>query len=169
MVTLYVKRNEEGAPRGPVTSAGRGRGYSAGAEGSWRFPRGNASSIVCLFASFWSAERSQEAFGDGNYRGGWFLLDIFAGTVRPGCPAFARSPPAAATSLLAKSSTRGGAYSCGDRSCRLRPFLANQPRIVFTNRPTPAPGATNLPLRQRCRIEIILAAIGLVCIDTLLA
>ena len=35
----------------------------------------------------------------------------------------------------------------------------DQPRIVFTNRPTPAPAAANLPLRQRCRIEIILAAI----------
>jgi hypothetical protein len=40
------------------------------------------------------------------------------------------------------------ALECGD-----------QPRIVFTNRPTPASGAANLPLRQRCRIEIILAAI----------
>ena len=26
-------------------------------------------------ASFWGVERSQEAFGDGQYRGGWFLLD----------------------------------------------------------------------------------------------
>jgi hypothetical protein len=26
-------------------------------------------------ASFWSVERSQEVFGDGDYRGGWFLLD----------------------------------------------------------------------------------------------
>ena len=26
-------------------------------------------------ASFWSVERCQEAFGDGDYRAGWFLLD----------------------------------------------------------------------------------------------
>src|SRR5712672_2779552 len=26
-------------------------------------------------ASFWGVERCQEAFGDGDYRGGWFLLD----------------------------------------------------------------------------------------------
>ena len=26
-------------------------------------------------ASFWGVERSLEAFGDGDYRGGWFLLD----------------------------------------------------------------------------------------------
>ena len=25
-------------------------------------------------ASFWGVERCQEAFGDGDYRGGWFLL-----------------------------------------------------------------------------------------------
>jgi hypothetical protein len=34
--------------------------------------------FVCAgfaIASFWSVERSQEAFGDGDYRGGWFLLD----------------------------------------------------------------------------------------------
>ena len=26
-------------------------------------------------ASFWSAERSREAFGPGDYRAGWYLLD----------------------------------------------------------------------------------------------
>jgi hypothetical protein len=26
-------------------------------------------------ASFWSEERSQQAFGPGNYRAGWYLLD----------------------------------------------------------------------------------------------
>ena len=26
-------------------------------------------------ASFWRVERCQEAFGDGDYRAGWFLLD----------------------------------------------------------------------------------------------
>ena len=26
-------------------------------------------------ASFWSAERSQRAFGPGDYRAGWYLLD----------------------------------------------------------------------------------------------
>jgi hypothetical protein len=34
--------------------------------------------FVCAgfaIASFWSVERSQEAFGDGDYRGGWYLLD----------------------------------------------------------------------------------------------
>ena len=34
--------------------------------------------FVCTgfaIASFWSVERCQEAFGDGDYRGGWFLLD----------------------------------------------------------------------------------------------
>jgi hypothetical protein len=34
--------------------------------------------FVCAgfaIASFWSVERSQEAFGDGDYRQGWFLLD----------------------------------------------------------------------------------------------
>jgi hypothetical protein len=32
---------------------------------------------VRLFAiaSFWSAERSRQAFGDGDYRAGWFLLN----------------------------------------------------------------------------------------------
>ena len=42
-------------------------------------PRWNASAIVRLcrvyIASFWSAERSRQAFGDGDYRAGWLLLD----------------------------------------------------------------------------------------------
>jgi hypothetical protein len=33
---------------------------------------GSAGSAV---ASYWSAERSQTAFGAGDYRAGWFLLD----------------------------------------------------------------------------------------------
>lgn len=36
--------------------------------------------FVCAgfaIASFWSVERCQQAFGDGNYRGGWFLLDDY--------------------------------------------------------------------------------------------
>jgi hypothetical protein len=40
--------------------------------------------FVCAgfaIASFWSVERSQEAFGDGDYRGGWFLLDDDAAEV----------------------------------------------------------------------------------------
>src|SRR5271166_3811809 len=36
----------------------------------------------------------------------------------------------------------------------------DQLRIVFTDRPTPAPGAANLSLRRRWRVEIILAAIN---------
>ena len=34
--------------------------------------------FVCAgfaIASFWGVERCQDAFGDGDYRGGWFLLD----------------------------------------------------------------------------------------------
>ena len=33
------------------------------------------ASVGCAIASFWSAERSRQAFGDGDYRAGWFLLD----------------------------------------------------------------------------------------------
>ena len=29
----------------------------------------------CAIASFWSEERSQKAFGPGDYRAGWYLLD----------------------------------------------------------------------------------------------
>jgi hypothetical protein len=32
-------------------------------------------SAGCVIASFWSTERSREAFGAGDYRAGWFLLD----------------------------------------------------------------------------------------------
>jgi len=33
------------------------------------------ASVGSAIASFWSAERSRKAFGDGDYRAGWFLLD----------------------------------------------------------------------------------------------
>jgi hypothetical protein len=33
------------------------------------------ASVGCAIASFWSAECSRKAFGVGNYRAGWFLLD----------------------------------------------------------------------------------------------
>jgi hypothetical protein len=29
----------------------------------------------CAIASFWSEDRSQKAFGPGDYRAGWYLLD----------------------------------------------------------------------------------------------
>jgi hypothetical protein len=29
----------------------------------------------CAISSFWSEERSQKAFGPGDYRPGWYLLD----------------------------------------------------------------------------------------------
>jgi hypothetical protein len=29
----------------------------------------------CAIASFWSEERCQKAFGPGDYRAGWYLLD----------------------------------------------------------------------------------------------
>ena len=32
-------------------------------------------SAESAIASFWSEERSQKAFGPGNYRAGWYLLD----------------------------------------------------------------------------------------------
>ena len=32
-------------------------------------------SAGCVVASFWSVERSRKAFGAGDYRAGWFLLD----------------------------------------------------------------------------------------------
>ena len=31
--------------------------------------------VGSAIASFWSAERCRKAFGPGDYRGGWFLLD----------------------------------------------------------------------------------------------
>jgi hypothetical protein len=33
------------------------------------------ASVGSAIASFWSAERSRKAFGPGDYREGWFLLD----------------------------------------------------------------------------------------------
>ena len=33
------------------------------------------ASLGSAIASFWTAERSRKAFGAGNYRAGWFLLD----------------------------------------------------------------------------------------------
>ena len=33
------------------------------------------ASLGSVIASFWTAERSRKAFGAGNYRAGWFLLD----------------------------------------------------------------------------------------------
>ena len=33
------------------------------------------ASLGSAIASFWTAERSRKAFGAGNYRVGWFLLD----------------------------------------------------------------------------------------------
>jgi hypothetical protein len=33
------------------------------------------ASIGSLIASFWSEQRSQRAFGPGNYRAGWYLVD----------------------------------------------------------------------------------------------
>ena len=33
------------------------------------------ASLGSVIASFWSAERCREAFGEGDYRAGWFLLD----------------------------------------------------------------------------------------------
>jgi hypothetical protein len=33
------------------------------------------ASVGSAIASFWSAERSWKAFGDGDNRAGWFLLD----------------------------------------------------------------------------------------------
>jgi hypothetical protein len=32
-------------------------------------------SVGSAIASYWSAERSREAFGAGDYREGWYLLD----------------------------------------------------------------------------------------------
>jgi len=80
MVTLYVKRNED--PAKERTGGLR----SGGVEAIPTAPKGRGAPLdgtpVRLFvsaghaiASFWSAERSQEAFGDGEHRGGWFLLD----------------------------------------------------------------------------------------------
>jgi hypothetical protein len=33
------------------------------------------ASVGSAIASFWTAERSRKAFGAGDYRAGWFLLD----------------------------------------------------------------------------------------------
>jgi hypothetical protein len=33
------------------------------------------ASLGSAIASFWTAERSRKAFGAGDYRAGWFLLD----------------------------------------------------------------------------------------------
>lgn len=33
------------------------------------------ATVGSAIASFWSAERSQKAFGAGDYRAGWYLLD----------------------------------------------------------------------------------------------
>jgi hypothetical protein len=33
------------------------------------------ASFGSAIASFWTAERSRKAFGAGDYRAGWFLLD----------------------------------------------------------------------------------------------
>jgi|SRR5271166_2590888 len=77
MVTLYVKRNEKPAKERT------GGLCSGGVEAIPPAPKGRGAALdgtpVRLFvsaeyaiASFWSAERSQEAFGDGDYRGGWF-------------------------------------------------------------------------------------------------
>ena len=33
------------------------------------------ATVGSAIASFWSAERSQETFGVGDYRAGWYLLD----------------------------------------------------------------------------------------------
>ena len=33
------------------------------------------TSVESAIASFWTAERSRKAFGAGDYRAGWFLLD----------------------------------------------------------------------------------------------
>jgi hypothetical protein len=74
MVTLYVKRNEE--PAKERTGGLR----SGGVEAIPPAPKGRGApldgtpfrlfvSAGYAIASFWSAERSQEAFGDGDYRG----------------------------------------------------------------------------------------------------
>ena len=42
-------------------------------------------------ASFWGVERCQDAFGDGDYRGGWFLLDDDAVEVEWMAPGTARA------------------------------------------------------------------------------
>ena len=76
-----------------------------------------------------------------------------------GCPISVRV--AASFSMLFDTQIKGrmGSGVAQRRGFNQALERGDQPRIVFTNRPTPASGATNLPLRQRCRIEIILAAI----------
>ena len=38
-------------------------------------PLDGTASLGSAIASFWTAERSRKAFGAGDYRAGWFLLD----------------------------------------------------------------------------------------------
>src|SRR5215470_9792345 len=74
-----------------------------------------------------------------------------------GCPISVSA--AASFSMLFDTQIRGSHGIAQRRGLHQALECGNEPRIVLGKCPTPATGAADLPLRQRFRVEIILAAI----------